>query len=108
MVVFFSDSVTEILEHLPKGVALGFVGICRGKDEQAVQQAAALAGIDIFILNIFLVRLSIVEVITSCLMLAFTTYIEIAWAMLFIGVMTAIAVTILDNTWSRQSLRRRS
>jgi hypothetical protein len=107
MVIFFSESVAEILEHLPRAISLGPVGICRGKDEQAVQQAAALARTDIFVLNLFLVRLSIVEVITSCLIMAFTPYIKTAWVILFSGIVTAVAFTILDNTWSRQPSRRR-
>jgi hypothetical protein len=107
MVIFFSDSVTEIVEHLPRVISLGSVGICRGKDEQAVRQAAALARTNIFVLNLFLVRLSIAEVIISCLLMAFTPYVETAWAILFIGVMTAGTVAIVDNTWIRQSARRR-
>jgi hypothetical protein len=107
VIIFFSDSVAEIVEHLPVAIALGPVGVCRGKDEQAVQQAAALARTNIFVLNLFLVRLSIAEVITSCLIMAFTPYIETAWVTLFTGVVTAGACTILDSTWSRRSSRRR-
>jgi hypothetical protein len=107
MVIFFSDSVTGIVEHLPRAISLGSVGICRGKDEQAVQQAAALARTNIFVLNLFLVRLSIAEVITSCLLMAFTPYIETAWVIFFTGVATAGVFTVIDNIWIRQSSRRR-
>jgi hypothetical protein len=65
MIIFFSDSVTGIVEHLPRAISLGSVGICRGKDEQAVRQAAALARTNIFVLNLFLVRLRIEDLISE-------------------------------------------
>jgi hypothetical protein len=70
MIVFISASASDIAGYLRESKAKGFMGVYDSKDECALRQAAALAGARVFVLNTFLLRLSLGGiVIASCLML---------------------------------------
>lgn len=107
MIIFFSTCVSDVSEHLRNAVVIGPIGIYRGQDDRAVQQAAALTRVNVFVLNTFLVRLSILEVVSACLIMAFTPYTETAFVILFVGYLTAISLNVLDKIWGKSlSIRR--
>ena len=107
MIIFFSSSASSISQQLRGVKTKGPIGLYNSKDERAVEQAAQLVRVNVFILNIFLVRLSIAMIITACLIMVFTSYVETSWAILFCGFMTAIASIILDSIKTQRCFTRR-
>lgn len=97
MIIYLAKDASLVSEHLHNAMAKGPVGIyrARSEDDRAVRAAAALASVRVFVVNTFLVRLSIaLLVLGSCLMLPET--IDLADEVFCSGLITSLISTTLD------------
>ena len=98
MIIYLAKDASLISEHLHDAVAKGWVGVyrARSEDDRAVRAAAALVLMRVFIVNTFLVRLSIAQIVLgSCLMLV-PGAIDLADEVFCFGLITSIISITLD------------